>query len=233
MWGLEFTKNQKLTLLAIIGVAIIGLSAAHFRNSLNRSGDVLFTEPSQDGSAKVITTDSDFTYSGAANGGKVVFQVAGCVKTPGVYSLPTGSRIYEAIKSAGGAKPEADMQSINLAAKIDDASRIYIPAIGESSAGPTTAMPTIPVVKPSAQPHGASGSTTNSAKLSRPGEGLVHINSAGVDELQRLPGVGPSTAQKIMDFRTRTGGFKSPEQMMDVNGIGPKKWEKMRPFVAL
>jgi competence protein ComEA len=232
VWGLEFTRNQKLALLAIIGIGAIGLSAVHVRNSMNNRGEAFLTEPGQGTSAKVIATDSDSPYPDRANGNKVVFQVAGCVNAPGVYSLPAGSRVYEAIKMARGAKPNADTQSINLAAKIGDSSRIYVPALAESSTT-SAAMPPVPCVKLSTQTQSESQSPTAGAKLSRPGEGIVHINSAGAEELQRLPGVGPSTAQKIIEFRTRTGGFRSPEQLNDVHGIGPKKWEKMRPFVTL
>ncbi|MCE5314072.1 MAG: helix-hairpin-helix domain-containing protein [Armatimonadota bacterium] len=236
MRGLDFTRNQKLALLAIVGVAVIGLSAAHLRNSLSLPGDVLFTEPNQGSSTKIVTTGSDSTDSGAAsNAGNVVFQVAGCVKTPGVYSLPSGSRVYEAIKAAGGAASGADTQSMNLAAKIEDASKIYVPRVGESAQASTATMPvsSMAVNTTSTLQTTAKGSASGAAKLSQPGDGVVHINSASVEDLQRLPGVGPSTAQKIVDFRARVGRFTSPEQLNDVSGIGPKKWEKMRAFVAL
>ncbi|MCE5323915.1 helix-hairpin-helix domain-containing protein [bacterium] len=226
--GLDFTKNQKITLLAIAGIAAIGLSVSNFRGVSSRSDDVVITESGNSGSAKVVAEDSDSTYSNYNSNRKVIFQVAGCVKAPGVYSLPYGSRVYEAIKAAGGAKDNADTQSLNLAARIEDASKIVVPAVGQSSASPIGMQKTASavVVKNSSY-------TSGSDKLSRPGEGVVHINSATGDELQRLPGVGPATAQKILDYRTQIGSFKSPEQLLDVKGIGPKKWEKMRSFVAL
>ncbi|MEN6357644.1 MAG: ComEA family DNA-binding protein [Armatimonadota bacterium] len=229
--GFDFTKNQKLALLAIAGIAAIGLSISHLRGAVSRSGDVVITEPDQAGSAKVIATGSDSTHAGSNSSRRVIFQVAGCVKAPGVYSLPNGSRVYEAIKAAGGAKDNADMQSLNLAAKIEDASKIVVPAVGQSSASPMSMKAAAGMA--GSAPAKSSGSKSSSDKLSRPGEGVVHINSASSEELERLPGVGPSTAQKIIDFRTQSGGFKSPEQMLDVKGIGPKKWEKMRAFVTL
>jgi len=225
--GVEFKRNQKLALLVILGVAAIGLSISHIRNSLN-SGDVVLTEPEKGGSTNVVATDSDSPYSQSKDR-KVVFQVAGCVNTPGVYSLPYGSRIYEAIKAAGDAKPNADLQSLNLAAKIEDASKIVVPAVGET----TNASTGMPVTQTAGAGLETRSSATSGKKFSRPGEGLVHINSAGISELQQLPGVGPSTAQKIIDYRSQKGLFKSPEQIMDVKGIGPKKYEKMRPFVTL
>jgi competence protein ComEA len=229
--GLDFTKNQKLVLLAIAGIAAIGLSVSHIRNAVRHSGDVVIAEPDQTGTAKVIAGDSDPTNTASNANRKVVFQVAGCVKAPGVYSLPYGSRVYEAINAAGGAKDNADTQSLNLAARIEDASKILVPAAGQNSASAMGMTSSVGVA--GAASTKSSGSKSGGGKLSQPGEGVVHINSAGAEELQRLPGVGPSTAQKIIDFRNQSGGFRSTEQILDVKGIGPKKWEKMRPFVAL
>lgn len=230
--GLGFTKNQKLALLAIAGIAAIGLSVSHIRGALDRSGDVVVTEPGQMGSAKVIASDGDSTYPDSNSNRKVVFQVAGCVKAPGVYTLPYGSRVYEAIKAAGGAKDNADTQSLNLAAKIEDASKIVVPEVGQSSAS-SMGMSSAAGVAMAALGKSSGSKSGGSDKLSQPGQGVVHINSASAEELQRLPGVGPATAQKIIDFRNQSGGFKSAEQMLDIKGIGPKKWEQMRPFVAL
>ena len=223
--GIEFTRNQKLALLVILGLAVIGISVSYSRNS-RHSGDVVLTEPDK-GSTNVVASDSDSPYTQSKDR-KVVFQVAGCVNVPGVYSLPYGSRVYEAIKAAGGLKPNANTESLNLAARIEDASKIIVPAAAQTSTTPVGPAATV-----SLAPEETKSSATAGRKFSRPGEGLVHINSAGINELQQLPGVGPSTAQKIIDYRSQIGHFRSPEQIMDVKGIGPKKYEKMRPFVTL
>lgn len=228
MLGLDFTKNQKLALLALIGLSAIALSVAFSRN---RAGgdEVVLREPGS-APAQVVATDSDpMPYSGDQNRpGKVVVHVVGCVNMPGVYTLPTGSRVFEAIKAAGGAKPSANLQAINLAARAEDGSRIEVPSTQPSAPqAPTYATAA------TACATGASSAASTGGKLQKPGEGTVNINRAAVDEMQRLPGVGPSTAEKIVEYRSQIGRFTSPEQLMDVKGIGPKKLEKMRPFIAL
>ena len=225
MTGFDFTRNQKLALYVLIGLSAIGLSVSHVRSSLSDGSEVVLREPGAPGSPRTVAADSDPMpgYGPSASTGKAVFQVAGCVNRPGVYSLAEDKRVLDAISAAGGAKPNADTQSLNLAAKIEDGSRIYVPPKGE------TGVPIrITTVKPAGR---ASGSSSD--KLKNPGEGVVRINTADAGELQRLPGVGPSTAEKIIDYRAQIGRFTSVEQLDDVKGIGPKKLEKMRPFVAL
>ena len=229
MTGFDFTRNQKLALYVLIGLSAIGLSVTHVRNSLGGGGEVVLREPGAPGSPRTVAADSDPMpgYGPSASTGRAVFQVAGCVNRPGVYSLAEDKRILDAISAAGGAKPNADLQALNLAAKIEDGSRIYVPPKGE------TGVPIrITTLKPAGETHRrASGSSSD--KLRNPGEGVVRINTADAGELQRLPGVGPSTAEKIIDYRAQIGRFTSVEQLDDVKGIGPKKLGKMRPFVAL
>lgn len=230
MTGLEFTRNQKLALLAIIGLIIIAVSIKLTRNNASPTyGGVVLNEASQSGDGvNVITSDSDSATSSDSVTGKVIFQVSGCVSSPNVYTLPRGSRIVDAVKLAVP-KPGADLQSMNLAAKIEDGSRIFVPSVQQN----TTATASPVASQPNTTSSPSSSKDSASPKLHTPGEGLVHINSADINELQRLPGVGPSTAQKIIDYRSQIGQFVRPEQLDDVKGIGPKKLEKMRPYVAL
>lgn len=243
MSGLEFTRNQKLALIAIAGLIAIGVSIKLARNASSPvySG-VTVREASSDGT-NVTAADSDSTRSSDPNAGKVTFQIAGAVIAPNVYTLPRGSRIVDAIKAAGGTKIGANTESLNLAAKIEDGSKILIPTDQQqSSQQPTvttaSSTPATPDhVKISIIPtkSGAKSSSAASAggKLRNPGDGVVHINTADIAELQRLPGVGPSTAQKIVDYRTQVGRFTSADQLDDVKGIGPAKLAKMRPFISL
>lgn len=237
MTGLEFTRNQKLALVAIIGLIAIAVSVKLMRNATAPTyGGVVLKEAgaSTDG-VGVVTSDSDPMRAADANGGKVIFQVAGCVNSPNIFSLPRGSRIVDAIKAAGGAKAGADLESLNLAARIEDGSRIYVPSVQTRSGSANAVIaPQTTAVTTSAAGGSKSGAKTSATtKLHTPGEGVVRINSANSTELQRLPGVGPATAQAILDYRAQIGRFTSPEQLDDVKGIGPKKLEKMRPFVAL
>ena len=237
MSGLDFSRNQKLALLALAGLGILGLSVSFARNNVSTE-EIVLQEPG----GRVVASDSDSMPRSKYkefSSGQVVFQVAGCVKSPGVYSLPTGKRVIDAIRAAGGAKHHADLDSINLAEKIKDSSRIYVPSVKETRAAAAprpapfaatkSASAQVPVSRSSSSPRinlpGSARQTSSGA--------MVNINTAGVDELDELPGVGPATAQKIIDFRTSIGRFSSVDQLLDVKGIGPSKIEQMRPFVSL
>ena len=128
----------------------------------------------------------------------VVVSVVGQVTTPGLVTLPTGSRVADAIEAAGGLLPEADPASVNLAAVVADGEQL---AIGL----PAT------IVAGGGQP-GSAG---------RGGGGLLDLNTAGVAELDALPGIGPVLAQRIVEYRSRQGPFRSVEELDDVPGIGP------------
>ncbi len=236
MLGVEFNRNQRLALWTLIGLSAIGFSFVQLKD-LTRfsSGEVVIREPSE--SSIDANNKSSESFAGDTNpyAGKVVFQVAGCVKKPGVYQLPVGERVIKAILAAGGPKENADLQAINLATKIEDGSRIYVPSIEETRYRIEQEVE-YPKLSDKTKLNGLASRSKaigSGSKLRIPGEGIVHINSADVEELQRLPGVGPATAEKILEYRSRVGKFTQPEQLMDVKGIGPKTFEKMRPFVAL
>lgn len=135
----------------------------------------------------------------------ICIYVAGSVVNPGVYNLADGSRVYEAIEMAGGAAPGADLASINLAKPLTDAEMVYVPAEGEA---------------PSASY--AAGAAPTSAAGGAQGSGPVNINTAGVEELKTLNGIGDSLAQAIVDDRERNGPFTSVDDLVRVSGIGAK-----------
>ena len=140
----------------------------------------------------------------------VMIDVKGAVKAEGLYELPAGSRINDAIKAAGGLLPEADSRSINLAVIVLDESSVYVPIQGEESLAPAAATP------------GASAEP-----------GLINVNSATEEELTELPGIGPAKAAAIVAHRTENGPFEKPEQLMDVTGIGEKSYEQLKELVRV
>ena len=150
----------------------------------------------------------------------IVVHVAGEVNNPGVYTLSNSARMIDAVLAAGGATARADLEVINLATPLMDSSQIFVPAKGVAER-PVFARP---------QP-GMNGvqSTQNSSDSG----GVVNINRASVTELDALPGVGPSTAQAIVAYRTTNGPFSSPEDLLNVKGIGPSKFEAMRKLVGV
>lgn len=223
----KFTRNQVIAVCVIAGIALLGM-VFHFMkaNTGSGKGKVTFTEPQQ---AKNVQASIDVPPKPA----QICIHVAGKVSKPGLYNLKPGSRVMDAIKAAGGQLPNADMESINLAEVLSDGQQIYIAPKGEIT------PPKRSVVRGgTAQakgPHKSAEKEGKAAleKLKVPGKGTVNINSAGLDEFQRLPGIGPAYAQRIVDYRTEHGRFTSVEQLDNVTGIGPKTLEKLRPFVAL
>ena len=138
---------------------------------------------------------------------KIKVYIAGEVNTPGVFELDEDSRVEDAIASAGGLTNLANIKNINLALIIEDGEKIYIPNINDND-----------IIDYSAQ---------ESPKSSK-----VNINKADVSELQNLPGVGVSLAEKIFNYRKENGNFKKIEDLKNVNGIGEKKFEALKEYIC-
>jgi len=145
--------------------------------------------------------------------GEVIVDVAGAVARPGVVRLAGPGRVIDAIAAAGGAATDADLNQVNLAAKVNDGDRIYVPRRGESPPPPPTAG-------------GSSGTPAAQA-------GPVDLNSATPEQLDALPGVGPATAKAIVEYRTRHGRFRTVDDLLSVPGIGPAKLANLKPLVRV
>jgi competence protein ComEA len=235
----QFNRNQQLAAIALLGLALIGLGFGFARPSLGRrdTRDMKITEPSQSTGQDVDISvdDNSPAPSSPSPAASIMVHVAGRVKFPNVYTLAPGNRVVDAIKAAGGSCADANLDAVNLAAKVKDGDKILVPSRNmpiQSFLASVAAR--APRASAAAQPGSSEPSrASSSGKFTVPGQGVVNINTASPAELQQLPGVGPSTAQKIIDHRTEIGSFTSVDQLMDVKGIGPKKMEKMKPFVAL
>jgi competence protein ComEA len=145
--------------------------------------------------------------------------VVGAVRRPGVYRLPAAARIQAAIRRAGGATARADLQAINLAAKVADGQQVVVPRRAATSAAGAGAS--------GAPPAGAVGAS--GAASSAP----VNLDTATAEQLDALDGVGPATAQKILEYRSTHGGFASIDDLAQIPGIGPKRLESLRAQVTL
>ncbi|MEA2319127.1 MAG: competence protein ComEA [Solirubrobacteraceae bacterium] len=145
-------------------------------------------------------------------GGQLV-HVAGAVRRPGVYRLAAGARVEDAVRRAGGARPGADVNAINLAAKVADGQQVVVPARAPKA-------PAAPGSGPSADAGAAAAGPVTGAPVS--------LNSATAEQLDTLAGVGPATASKIIEYRTKNGGFRSVDDLAQVPGIGPKRMESLR-----
>jgi competence protein ComEA len=148
---------------------------------------------------------------GAASRG-IYVHVAGAVRRPGLMRLPTGSRVAMALERAGGPRRRADLTAVNLAARLQDGQQIVVPLAGAVS-GPSGAA------APSAAAPGAAGG---------PAGDKVHLSTATVEELDGIDGIGPTLAQRIIEYRDAHGGFRSPAELAQVEGIGEKRLATLR-----
>lgn len=157
--------------------------------------------PSLSGDSNVVETvekPSDVVQNTAV----IFVHVVGEVKSPGVYEVPAGSRLTDAISAAGGTSPKADLSSVNLARVLNDGEQIIVAARGATN---------------------ASGSTS----------GKINVNTATTDELEKLPGIGPTIASRIVDYRDMNGSFGTVDALADVPGIGPSILDELRKLVTV
>jgi len=142
----------------------------------------------------------------------ITVDVKGAVKSPGIYDLPVGSRVHDAVQKAGGLTDEADSKSLNLAQKVSDEALVYVPTKGEEAASQQT----------------GSGTTPSTSKDKK-----VNLNKASLEELKQVKGLGGKRAQDIIDHREANGKFKSVDELKKVSGIGAKTIEKLKDYVTV
>lgn len=156
--------------------------------------------------------------------GQLTLDVSGAVRNPGVVLLEPGSRVQQAIERAGGPTDQADLASVNLAAPVIDGSQLVIPTKNDRSAAVADAYRgggSSAYQKVDETLAGGSASQGSGISLSR----------ASAKELESVPGIGPATAARILEYRAAHGGFRSVDELMAIKGIGPKKLEQMRPHL--
>lgn len=201
----------EMVLLCLVGLTIVGGAALIF---------VRKSDPPPPPIERIRAASSAKEASGAkptpAPAKTLLVHVAGMVAAPGVYELPEGSRVKDAISAAGGPKDGGDIQALNLAAPLTDGQKISVGKPGETMAA---AEP--PVA-------GASVGTAGSGS-----GGKINLNTATSAELDSLPSIGPVLAERILSFRQQKGRFTSVSQLKDIEGIGPKKYEGIKDLVIV
>jgi len=181
----ELSRSQ-LLVYGAIAVAVLLLGARWIRSEEAAGG----------GSAGAAAFEADGFEASADASRDVVIHVAGAVTRPGVYRLPTGARVADAVKRAGGLSGGAEGDAINLAARLADGQQVVVPKAGAGAAAA--------------------------------GEGPISLGTATAGELDEIEGIGPVTAQKIVDFRDQQGGLSSVEELDEISGIGPSTMEALR-----
>lgn len=186
----ELSRTQ-VVVYAAVAIALLLVGARAIRGE--GGGEVSFA------SADAAPAEAGFSIGGQS--GDLVVDVTGAVRDPGVYRMPAGSRVNDAVARAGGAAPRAQLEAINLAARLADGQQVVVP---ERLPGGTAAV-------------GAVGA-----------EGPIGLGTATVEQLEEIEGIGPVTAEAIVEFRDEHGGLSSVEQLDQVSGIGPATMDSLR-----
>lgn len=209
-----------VAVLVVVGMAFLRSASPAPRLTLPKAepGSAPVAEGSGGASGSTVPGTTPLT---------VTVHVAGAVVHPGVYAVPAGGRVTDAILAAGGPSADGDAEQLNLAAKVSDGDRVYVPKQGEQAPAPAV---------------GSSGSGSGSASASASASGgkaggapagPVDLNAATAEQLEALPGVGPATSKAILAYRSAHGRFRSVTELLDVPGIGPAKLEALRPLVKV
>ena len=211
----NLTKKQKIIAIAIAGIVLIGImyfiyNKNQVKEDINIENEILVNN--------VITNENN------TNDDIVIIHITGSVKNPGIVKLKEGSRIEDAIESAGGLTENADITKVNLAYVVEDGTKIKIPSASEEDIGDEDIIDSKSgdniIIEENAVPSNNSTQTIN-------------INKATEKEFETLPGIGPSLASKIIEYRNQNGKFESIEDIKNVNGIGDNKYEKIKDLITV
>jgi competence protein ComEA len=210
--------RPRLVLYVALGVVVCFLGARYLGAQVTRGegGAALAPAPAQTTSAEPQPAPRPAPPGsvsvGRAGGGRVTVHVAGAVRRPGVYRLAAGARVDDALRRAGGARARADLDAVNLAAKLEDGRQILVPRRAP------------PVGATAAAPGAAAAGTAPAAP--------INLNTATLEQLDTLDGVGPGIAQRILDYREQHGGFRDVQELGEVPGIGAKRLATLTPLVT-
>jgi competence protein ComEA len=206
----DLTPRQ-LVLYGLAALAFLVLAAWYLGRD---DGAAAAGTPAGEAAPLRVRGDEDAKGGGA----ELIVDVAGAVRRPGVYRLPAGSRVEDALRREGGAPPRADLSAINRAAELEDGRQVLVPR--RAGAGGAVAA-----AGTSAGGAGVGGSAARGVPL--------NLNTATLEQLDELDGIGPATAQKIIDYRTEHGGFGSVEELDQVPGIGETRLAALREKVRV
>lgn len=214
---MDFFKKDNLSYIIIFALLlVIGYQYYDSRDVDENSYYLSLDTSDKKVNTLLSSKDSDFEIEKSEKeeeeNNEVMVHISGAVNNPGIVKLDSSKRIVDALELAGGARDDADLDRINLAAKLHDEEKIYIPKIGEEN---------IDTISPLISGTSESGNSS----------GKININTADLSELQKIPGVGEKTAQKILDYRSNSS-FSSIEDIKNVPGIGDKKFEAMKDYIS-
>jgi competence protein ComEA len=200
--NISLNSTQALVLAVLVILLIVGGSIYYFRSKPAHIKQDFYTTKSE---KPLLAKEKPKLKK------TLIVHVCGAVKNPGVLELKEGDRVVDAINLSGGATDEANLDALNLAAKLTDGQKVYVPKKGEQVSGNLA---------------GVSENNSNETPL-------VNINTASAEVLDSLPGIGEVLAQRIIEYRESKGNFSSIEQLRNVEGIGPKKFDHLKDKVTV
>lgn len=211
---IDFLKQRKIVIIIVILVIIlVGWKIYDSSNYEKIGSDELVVSDAEDNNSKNEEEGED-----------MAIHVTGEVKKPGVVKVKEGSRIQDIIEAAGGLTEKADISNVNLAFAVEDGMKIRIPSIDDEETGEQQYI----------TEDGGKGVILSEESMGSSESVLsVNINTASQDELQELPGIGPSIATRIVEYRNQNGKFKNIEDIKNVTGIGDSKFAKIKEFIKV
>lgn len=213
-------QNKKI--IIIVTITIITLIAIY--STFIKNKDYIETTAEID----TLETETNTTKEEKTSENKIIIYITGAIKKEGVYELKENSRISDAIEIAGGLTENANIESINLAYTLEDGVKIHIPTKEESKNSQETTY--INKNTEGIETTNIEKSNSNSANTTKE---KVNINTATQAQLETLPGIGPSTAQKIITYRKENGKYKTIEEIKKVSGIGESKYSKIKELIKV
>lgn len=212
-------KIKKISIIVIIMMIIIGYFIYQRKNEFTMN--------------KELSKENSIKETKEEKNKKIIVHISGAVKKEGIVELEENSRISDAIEKAGGIKENAEIKEINLAYKLEDGMKIYIPTKEEIQNKETQEVNQY--IYEGMKENSTQGNSfqENMEKKETIKNKKVNINKASQEELDSLPGIGPSTASKILEYRKQNGNFKKIEDIKEVSGIGESKFEKIREMITV
>ncbi|SFJ10141.1 helix-hairpin-helix domain-containing protein [Thermoflavimicrobium dichotomicum] len=208
MISFDWTPREKKLLIALVIVSVVAIGTLVFADNSDSKTKEKTLQP-----YSPLVTEKKESREAKSKTEKLVVDLKGAVQKPGIYEMQAPARVYQVVEKAGGANEQADLSQVNLAQMLTDGMVIYIPRKGEM----------VPVV----------GQASNGANESGTKSGKININTATIQDLEKLDGLGPSKAEAIVKYREEHGAFRSIDDLTKVPGIGEKTLQKFRDQITV
>ena len=211
--NLETVKKIMFPAVVILALAVFWIFGGEEDLAVDDVGNL----PSEENSEVSLEDETEIS------AGDIYVDIGGEVNNPGVYRIPSGTRLFQVVEKAGGLKETADIDSINQAEAVLDGQKIIIGSCDENSPYYTGTLHTV-----------SDTDSDISSAVRQTADGFkVNLNKATASDLQLIPGVGPSTAEKILDYRNTAGKFNSIADLKNISGIGEKTYDNMKDYIEV